>query len=157
VAFGTASKIFTAFVEDVIEQRALFDMDTHTFKVALYGNGGTPDQTAASANTAYNAGAWATANEIYDAAEWAQTGQALDSVTSAFTTNVYKFDAADEVSAGTSATLTAVYGCLIFDDSLTTPVADQGVSYHYFGGSQSVTDGTFTVVFNGSGIFTLTL
>ena len=50
-------------------------------------------------------------------------------------------------------TLTAVFGCLVYDDTLTTPVADPGLSYNYFGGTNSVTSGTFTVVWNASGIF----
>jgi hypothetical protein len=35
-------------------------------------------------------------------------------------------------------------------------VDSQGISFHSFGGTQSVTDGTFTVNFHGSGIFTIT-
>jgi hypothetical protein len=40
---------------------------------------------------------------------------------------------------------------------LSTPVADQGVCYLYFGGAQSVTSGTFTIQWNASGIMQLTL
>jgi len=76
---------------------------------------------------------WA-ANEVFDAAEWATGGQALDTVTSAFTTNVYKFDAADEVSAGTSATLADVRGCLVYD----TTVSSYGLCFLSFGGANSV-------------------
>jgi hypothetical protein len=154
----SASKIFVSTIEDMLENTTAMDLNNDTFKVALYDNDITPDQTVASANTAYNAGVWVTTgNEVSDAAEWPVTGQALDSVTFAPTAAVLKFDAADEVSDGTSATLANVYGCLIYDDTITTPVADQGVCYLYFGGVNSVTDGTFTVVFNASGIFTLTL
>ena len=148
----SASKIFTAFIENALENDVAFNLDTDTFKVALFNDTPTPDQTVALANTAFGAGVWA-ANEVFDAAEWATGGQALDSLTSAFTTNVYKWDAADEVSAGTSATLANVYGCLVYDSSLSS----YGICYLYFGGANSVTDGTFTVVFNSSGIFTLTL
>ena len=153
----SASKIFMAFLEDVFENTTAMDLNSDTFKVALYDNDITPDQTVASANTAYNAGQWtASGNEVSDTTEWPATGQALGSVTSAFSSNVYTFDAADEVSDGTSATLAAVFGCLIYDDTITTPVADQGVCYLYFGGTNSVTDGTLTVVFNSAGIFTIT-
>ena len=152
------SKIFVAFIEDTLEQTAAIDLNTHSFKVALYDNDITPDQTVASNVPAYNTGQWtASGNEVSDTTEWPATGQALDSVTFAPTSNVLKFDAADEVSDGTSATLANVYGCLIYDDTITTPVADQGICYLYFGGPNSVTDGTFTVVFNTNGIFTLTL
>lgn len=154
----SASKIFVASIEDMLENTTAMDLNNDTFKVALYDNDITPDQTVTSANTAYNAGQWAAAgNEVADGAEWPATGQALDSVTFAPTANVLKFDAADEVSTGTSATLANVYGCLIYDDTITTPVADQGLCYLYFGGVNSVTDGTFTVVFNAAGVFTLTL
>ena len=64
-------------------------------------------------------------------------------------------DAADLTAS--SVTLTAVFGGFCYDDTLTTPVADQGMSYHYYGGSQSVTAGTFTVVFHANGLHTYTL
>lgn len=152
----SASKIFVSTIEDMLENTTAMDLNTDSFKVALFNNTITPDQTVVSASTAFGAGVWAS-GQVFDAAEWPTGGQVLDSVTFAPTANVLKFDAADEVSTGTSATLANVYGCLIYDDSATTPVADQGVCYLYFGGVNSVTDGTFTVVFNASGIFTLTL
>lgn len=136
----TNSKIFVAFIEDVLENTAPFDLavgSPDTFKVALYTIC-TPSQTVTSANSAYGVDQWVVGNEKYDGAEWPVTGQALDTVTFAPTANVLKFDAADEVSTGTSATLTDVYGCLIYDDTLTTPVADQGLCYLYFGGVNSV-------------------
>ena len=151
------SKIFMAFLEDVFENTTAMDLNSDTFKVALYDNDITPSQTVTSANTAYNAGQWViTGNEVSDGAEWAAGGVALSSVTSAFSSNVYTFDAADTVSTGSSATLANVYGGLVYDDTITTPVADQGVSYHYFGGANSVVDGTFTVLWNASGIFAIT-
>lgn len=152
----SASKIFSAFVTDTLNNTAAFDLNADTFKAALYDNDITPSQTAASADTAYNAGQWAISGNEVSNGGWAAGGVALSSVTSAFSSNVYTFDAADTAN-GTAATLSAVFGCLVYDDSLTTVVADQGVSYHYFGGSQSVTSGTFTIVWNASGIFSLTL
>ena len=151
------SKVFMATIEDVFENTTAFDANADTFKAALYDNDITPDQTVASANTAYNAGQWASAgNEVSDGTEWDAAGEPLTSVTSAFASNVYKFDAADTPSGGSSATLANVYGCLVYDDSLTTPVADQGISFHYFGGANSVVDGTFTIVWHASGIFSAT-
>lgn len=159
MAFGTSSKIFVAWVNDAFEGTTTVDMATggDTFKIALFNDSITaPDQTVSSANSAYGAGVWA-ANEVSDTTEWPATGQALDSVDMTSASNVITWDAADEVSDGTSATLSDVRGCLIYDDTLASPVADQGVCFLSFGGANSVTDGTFTVVFNGSGIFTLTL
>jgi len=154
----SASKIFSALVTDVLNNTTAIDLNTDaSLKVALYDNDITPDQTVTSANTAYNVGQWVTTgNEVSDGAEWAVGGVALASVTSTFSTNVYTFDAANTAS-GSSATLLAVFGCLVYDDTIATPVADQGLCYNYFGGTNSVTDGTFTVIWNASGIFALTL
>lgn len=157
MAFGTNSKIFVATLEDILENTTAIDLNSGTFNVALFNDSiTTPDQTVVSANTAFGAGVWA-ANEVFDGAEWPTGGQQLDSVTFAPTTNVLKWDAADEVSAGTSATLSDVRGCLIYNTDVNTPVDSQGICFLSFGGANSVTDGTFTVVFNTSGIFTLTL
>ena len=153
----TASKVFMAYIEDIIENTTAMDLNTDaSIKVALYDNDITPDSTVTSANTAYNVGQWVTTgNEVSDGAEWAVGGVALTSVTSSFASTTYTFDAANTAS-GSSATLLAVFGCLVYDDTIATPVADQGICYNYFGGTNSVTDGTFTVVWHGSGIFTAT-
>src|SRR3990167_6601605 len=152
------SKIFMALIEDLFENTTAIDLNTDaSIKVALYDNDITPDQTVASASTAFNAGQWVSAgNEVFDGAEWATGGVALASVTSSFASNVYTFDAANTAS-GSSATLAAVFGCLVYDDTIVTPVADQGLCYLYFGGTNSVTDGTFTVIWHANGIFQLTL
>jgi hypothetical protein len=153
----SASKIFVATIEDILENTTAMDLNSDTFKAALYDNDITPSQTVTSANTAYNAGQWtASGNEVADGAEWAAGGVALGSVTFGSASNVLTFDAADTAS-GSSATLAAVFGCLVYDDTIAAPVADQGLSYHYFGGTQSVTDGTFTVVWSASGVLSLTL
>ena len=149
----SASKIFMAFLEDTFENTAAHALASDTFKAALYDNDITPDQTVATANTIYNAGQWTAAgNEVSDGTEWDAAGEPLTAVTSGFSSNVYTFDAANTPSGGSSATLANVYGCLVYDDT----VADHGVCYNYFGGVNSVTDGTFTIVWNASGLFTIT-
>ena len=154
----STSKVFVAYLTDIVNNTTAMDLNTDaSLKVALYDNDITPDQTVTSANTAYNVGQWVTTgNEVSDGAEWAVGGVALTSPTSVFATNVYTFDAANTAS-GTSATLLTVFGCLVYDDTIATPVADQGLCYNYFGGTQSVTDGTFTVIWHANGIFQLTL
>jgi len=149
----SASKIFSAFITDCLNNTAALDLNADTVTVALYDNDITPDQTAATASTLYNAGQWVTTgNEVFEAGQWAQGGVNLASVTSAFTSNVYTFDAADTAS-GSAADLANVYGCLVYDNT----TGDQGICYNYFGGANSVVNGTFTVVWSGSGIFALTL
>jgi hypothetical protein len=66
-------------------------------------------------------------------------------------------DAADTPQSGATCTLANVFGCLVYSDSITTPVADQGFCFNYFGGSQSVTAGTFTIVWNAAGVLRFTV
>lgn len=150
----SASKIFMAFIEDCLENTSANDLDSDTHKAALYDNDITPDQTVATANTIYNAGQWTAAgNEVSDGTEWDAAGEPLTGVASGFASNVYTFDATNTPSGGSSATLAAVFGCLVYDDT----TLDHGICYNYFGGTNSVTDGTFTIIWHASGIFALTL
>ncbi len=152
----TASKIYSAAMTDSLNDTASLNLDADNIKAALFDNTITPSQTVASASTAYGAGVWASGG-VSDAAGWPAVGRQLLTVASGFASNVYTFDAADTVSANSTTTLVNAYGTLIYNDTVTTPVADQGVCYNYFGGANSVTAGTFTIVWNASGIFTLTL
>ena len=151
----TNSKIFMAFLEDVFENTTAMDTNADTFKNALFNNTPTPSQTVTSANSAYAVDQWVVGNEVSEAGQWAAGGVALASVTSAFSSNVYTFDAADTAS-GSAADLANVYGGQVYDDTITTPVADQGVCYLYFGGANSVVNGTFTVQYAAAGIYAIT-
>lgn len=155
------SRIFQAFVTDMCGNTAAFDLSgtPDTFKNALMNNTGTPDATVAAASTAYNTGQWTAASqEVAQASHWPVGGQPLVSpAISNPSAGVIMFDATDTASIDAATTLAAVFGCLIYDDTLTTPVADQGVCYLYFGGTQSVTNGTFTVVYAANGLFRITV
>lgn len=154
----TNSKVFRQWLADCVLNVAAFDLDSDTFKVALYDNDITPDNDVTAANSAYNVGQWtSTGNEVFEAGQWAQGGVALTSPTvNVGTADVVFWDASDTAS-GSAADLANVFGCLVYDDTLTTPVADQGVCYNYFGGANSVVNGTFTVVWNANGIWRATL
>ncbi|MFD9949828.1 hypothetical protein ACFWYW_55835 [Nonomuraea sp. NPDC059023] len=153
----TNSKIFRQFLADAVLNVAAFDLDSDTFKAALYNNSITPDNDVTAANSAFNVGQWATANEVSESGQWASGGVALTSPTiNVGTADVVFWDAADTAS-GSAADLANVYGCLVYDDTLTTPVADQGISYNYFGGANSVVNGTFTIVWHSNGIWRMTL
>lgn len=131
-----------------------------TVKVALFNNSVTPDKDAALTSTGYNSGTWVTANEVTDATNWVAGGRALASKTlTAPSTGVFMFDAAD-LAGGGNVTLANVYGCLVYDDTITAGtggVADEGLSFNYFGGPQGVTAGTFTIVWNANGIARVTV
>lgn len=153
------SKVFRPFLGDVVSDTAPFKLGGagDSFKVALYNNLITPDNDVSAANSAYNAGQWAATNEVSEAVEWPAGGKALTSqVVNVGTADVVFWDAADTAS-GPNADLADVHGCLVYDDTLTAPVADQGVCYNYFGGANSVTNGTFTVVWSANGIWRATL
>lgn len=152
----TASKMFVATLEAMLEKAANApDMDADTFKAALFDNDNTPDNTVALANTAYNVGQWAIAgNEVSDGTNWNAGGEPLTAVTSGISGAVYTFDAADTPQAGVTCTLTNAYGCLVYSS---TSASKYGVSYNYFGGAQTVTAGTFTIQWAGTGIARLNL
>jgi hypothetical protein len=152
------SKTFRPYWADIVANTTALDLDgTDTIKAALFNNSITPSQDVTAANSAYNAGVWANTNEVTDATNWVAGGRALASLSvNSGTAGVVFFDAAD-TSGGGSVTLSSVYGCLVYDDTLTTPVADQGVCFIYFGGAQSVTAGTFTIVWHANGLFRMTL
>lgn len=156
MAFGVNSKIFTVFITDSLNNTASHSgaLLADTIQVALYGNTGTPDQTVANTLTGYNQATsqWVAANEV-TATGWPAGGLALASRTSTNATNVYTFDAADR-AGGASDTVTNAFGILVYNNTITTK---DGICYNAFGGAASVTSGTFTVVFNASGIFTITV
>lgn len=157
----SASAIFREFLVGPCYQASgtgWTGLDSDTVKVSLHNNSITPDKDAAVASTGFNTGVWTTTNEVTDATNWVSGGRALASKT--FTTpssGVAMFDAAD-LAGGGNVTLANVFGCLVYDDTITAgTVADQGVCFNYFGGTQSVTAGTFTIVWAANGIMRITV
>lgn len=123
-------------------------LSADTINVALFGTTPTPDKTAAVASTGYNTGQWTTGNEVTDATNWVAGGRALASKTFAIDTGSSSicFNAAN-LAGGGNVTIAAAFGCLVYDFTITAgTVAKQGLCYNYFGGSQSVTAGTFTII-----------
>jgi len=146
------SKIFRITLANALGNVTALDLDADSFKLANYNNSITPDQNVTAANTAYNVGQWTSANEISQSGQWAAGGITIGSTVLDTSTNgIVMFDGAD-VASGSAATLSNVFGGLVYDDTLTTPVADQGLCYLYYGGAASVTNGTLTVQFASTGI-----
>lgn len=147
---ATAPTTFTSLTADAI-------------MVALFNNTVTPDKTAVVGSTGYNTGTWLTANEVTDATNWVAGGRAATSlswtVDSGSSSAVYH---AANTAGGGNVTISGAFGCLVYDSTITAgTVAKQGICYNYFGGSQSVTGGTFTVVWATvgatTGIFNITV
>lgn len=157
----TNSKVFVRHLTNRIGNVTAFDFDADTIKAALYNNSITPDNDVATdVLTGYNGAAsqWVTANEVIDSSgggtDWPAGGVALASkVVDVGTADTIKVDAADTAS-GATADIASAFGCLVYDDTLTNK---PGMSYNYFGGTNSVTNGTFTIVWHANGIVTYTL
>lgn len=165
----TASAIFREWPKSVFGQgqtaavlpAAYAGLGADTVKGTLFG-GNTPDKDASLVTTGYNSSTsqWLVASEKTSGTDWVTAGRTIGTKT--FTTpstGVFMFDAADLTSVAT-ATLASVEGILVYDDTITVGtggIADQGVCYNWFGGSQSVTAGTFSVVWNANGILRITV
>jgi hypothetical protein len=151
------SKIFRPFLAQALGNNTAHDLDTDVLKTALFNNSITPDNDVTETNSAYNVAQWGTANEVYEAGQWAQGGVALTSgALNSGSADVVFYDATDTTS-GTAADLANVYGSLLYNDPITTPVADPGICYNYFGGAISVVNGTFTEQWHANGIWRITL
>ena len=73
----SGSAIFNSWVRDALGPTALFvgKLNADTFYGSLWNNTVVPDNTIASASTAYNTGQWvAGANECTDATNWVAGG-----------------------------------------------------------------------------------
>lgn len=156
----SASAIFREFITDSLANAAAYDLSgtPDTITAALYNNTITPDKD--SALTGYNEASsqWTTANEVIDTTgggtDWPAAGV---NVASPALTNpssgVVMFDGTDTAS-GATADIANAYGCLVYDNTL---AGDPGICFNYFGGANSVTNGTFTIVWNANGIFRITV
>jgi hypothetical protein len=130
-----------------------FKWTADSIKCALYNNTPTPNYSDSLANSVYLVGQWVTGNEV-TGTNWAAGGQVLGSTTlTESPTRTLMFDAAD-VSVATT-TLSSVYGCLIFDNTLATKYALLAVP---FSGSPFATvAGTFGITWAATGVFTFSL
>jgi len=161
----TDSRIFTQAVLNPLTASAWSTAEPTTYGanglsadailLALFGSAVTPDRDALVGNTGYNTGTWTTGNEI-TGTNWAAGGQTLGSKTYTAGTSVVAFDAADVSVA--NVTLAAFFGDLTYDSTITgVTVAKQGLCFHYYGGTQSVTAGNLSVIFDATGVFKFTV
>jgi hypothetical protein len=127
----------TSFKAEVMQALHNFTNGSgNTFKIALYkaaasiGTHGAADTTYASMG----------ADELATAGGYTATGSNLTNVTPTTSGTTGYTDFADV--SWSSATFTTS-GCMIYNDTN----GDRTVSNHNFGGDQTVSSGTFTVVF----------
>jgi hypothetical protein len=152
----SGSSIFRHYVDQMVRNVIAYDYDADTVKAALYNTTTTPDNDVATdALSGYNGAAsqWVVANEVSDGTNWDVGGEPLTTKAVNLTADTVTIDAADTPQSGASCTLAGVFGCLVYDDTLTNK---PGFCYNYFGGSQSVTAGNFTIVWHANGVFRFT-
>lgn len=127
--------ICTSFKTDLYFARHNFAASGgHSFKMALY----TSSATLGASTTAYTA-----TNEV-SGTGYTATGAALTNVDPTSSGTTAFIDFADVTWS--SSTITA-RGCLIYNDTITTPTADASVQVHDFGSDQTSSGGDFTVQF----------
>jgi hypothetical protein len=141
----------------MVRNAVAYDYDADVVKAALYNTNATPDNDVTTdALSGYNGAAsqWVVANEEDDPGNWLTAGETLGTKAVNLTADTVSADAADRGQTGASCTLAGVFGCLVYDDTLTNK---PGFCYNYFGGSQSVTAGNFTIVWHANGVFRFTM
>jgi hypothetical protein len=142
-----ASKIYGSFFTKALNKEV--DWDTDTIKVALLSSAYTPNQDTHDyfddvvanevSGTGYTAGGATLASKTitYDSA-----------------TNVTVLDAADVTWS--SSTITARYA-VVYSDAGATNAQKVLLGYVDFGSDQSSTSGNFTITWDATGIFRLTV
>jgi hypothetical protein len=140
---------------------------TGDYRVALFDDTVTPDETVLLPGTAYGAGVWA-GGEVTDTSgngNWPAGGTPLLNVTYADAGQAVVFTA--DPAGGPTVGVVTIDGAegdlLYFTDASgvaaggTPLLADQGAAFHSFGGPQSVTAGFFTVRWNTQGVMLVTI
>lgn len=121
-----------------------------TFMAALFDQTVTPNKTVAPPATAYGGGVWG-AGGVFDPAGWPAAGLPILNTGSgggfSSAADVVIFDGDDTPSTGL-VTLADVHGDLVYNST----AGDLGAAYHWFGGPQQVTNGTFTIIWSTDGI-----
>jgi hypothetical protein len=118
--------------------------------------------TAAYFGTLGSASGGNTNGQVYTAgAEWPVGGIVMTAVTTtvnAAGTGVLKFTAGNTATTAATATMSAIRGVFIYGDLVTVAGwSKMGLCAITFGADYSVTNGSFTIQWNASGIFTLDL
>ncbi|MGD9889704.1 MAG: hypothetical protein AB7R89_25725 [Dehalococcoidia bacterium] len=141
-AFVYSQIMGTAFDEEI-------DILADTLKVLLATSSHTPDQDADDYHADVD-------NEVANGNGYTTGGETLGSVTFAYTagTNTWAHDAAD--TSWASSSFTARYA-IEYDSTPGSSATNPLMSFQNFGGDFTTSSGTFTVAWNASGLWTITI
>lgn len=143
-----ANGLFFLTFEKMLRDTLGFDLEAETAKVALFNN--SLATVNYDTNTAYGASPF-NANELSNGNGYTTGGQALTGSEITVSTGTLKYTAT--ASAWASSTFTNVQHCLGYAD----PASDEAIFHMDFGTTYNTSNGTFTITWNGSGIFTIDL
>lgn len=140
---AVSAKLYGNFIYNLALKK--MDVDNDTLKVSLHTSSYTPNQDT---------------HDFYDdvtnevtATGYSSGGATLTTTTLAYnsSTNVISLDA-DDVTWTITGSMTARYA-VIYDSSPGTAATNPLIGYIDFGTNETVTDGTFKLTFNASGIW----
>ena len=142
----TASGMFLPTFVDILDATQLaVNTASDTFKVGMITNSATPNFDTHDH--------WADlSGQEVSGTGYTAGGAALTSVTCAGSSGTIKFDAAD--SSWTTSTISNARAAVVYDDTLGS---DPLICLVNFGADYSSANGTFTITWNASGIWTLDL
>lgn len=143
-----ASGLFFLTFEKMLIDTLGFSLEAETAKVALFTS--SLGAVNFDTNTAYGASPF-NANEVPNGSGYTTGGAALTSTEITVSSGTLVFDAAD--SSWASSTFTSVRYALHYAD----PASDEAITLVDFGSNYSTSNGTFTIQWNSSGIFTIDL
>lgn len=139
-----ASGLYVATIRDSLKNVIALDLDSEVHKIAMYTNTLTPNFDA-------DPSSYSTSNEVTGTA-YTAGGQALTSTTLTGASGILTFDAADMVWS--SSTIVNARGAIIYADGLAPKANIIAVN---FGSDYSTSNGTFTIQWSASGIFSVDL
>lgn len=142
------SGLFVATFMDILDTTQLavdFDLETH--KGALFSNSVTPNYTS---DTAYGVSPYA-ANEV-TGTNWPSGGVVLTGTAFSGAAGILTYDANDVSVAST--TISGARGYLLYADAL---AGNNALFLVDFGADYATSNGTFAIVWNASGIWTIDL
>jgi hypothetical protein len=142
----TASGLFVPTFLDILDATQMaVDLVSDTVKCAMITNSSTPDFDT------HDEWADLSGNEV-SGTNYTAGGSALASKALTGSSGTIKFDA-DDVAWSTS-TISSARAAVLYDDTLS---GDKLICLVNFGADYSSANGTFTITWNASGIFTLDL
>ena len=144
---AVTSKVYHKAITSVFNEEV--DWAADTIKVMLL-SAYTPSQ----ANHQYHSDVVGAGTEVANGNGYTTGGATLTDKTEAFASNVKQFDAADVVWS--TSTITAAYA-VVYDSTPGSSATNPVLCYVDFDGNVSSSGGNFTIAWDSTGVFTVTV